>query len=188
MGERFNDREKNGESFSSPNVEEIVDKQEQEVTPETTETSPEDEVEKARKEVEKINTYENTSDDQEENSLETSHEKTGGVLTTKDKTKIYKDTLAKTQSELKGTSRTFSKIIHNRVVESSSELLSKTVARPTSILYGSILAFAVMLVVYLFAKKNGFELSGSELILLFAAGWILGIIADLLKKMISQKN
>lgn len=91
--------------------------------------------------------------------------------------------MKRVQSEMPTTQRLFSKIIHNKTVEKTSEVIGNTVARPNSILSGSISAFLVTLLTYYVAKTIGYRLSGSETMVAFIAGWILGLIFDYLKLM-----
>ncbi len=100
----------------------------------------------------------------------------------------YRKIMTDVQKEMPSSSRVFSKIIHNTVVEDTSEVVDRTVARPTSILFGSFSAFVVMSGVYLLAKHNGFRLSGSEFIALFAAGWLFGLLVDFLRHMITGQK
>jgi len=99
-------------------------------------------------------------------------------------THIMKDV----QKDMSPSERTFSKFIHNPAVEATSEVVGKTVARPTSILYGSFCAFLLLLGTYLLAKHNGFALSGFEFIGLFALGWVIGLFVDFFRHMITGQQ
>lgn len=99
----------------------------------------------------------------------------------------FKESMSDIQKRMSSPSRTFSKVIHNPVIEDTSEIVGRTVARPTSILSGSICAFVVLLGVYLLAKHNGFALSGSEFIGTFVIGWALGLLIDFFRHMISGR-
>ena len=81
--------------------------------------------------------------------------------------------------------RTFSKVIHNPVVEKTSEVVGSTVARPNAILSGSVGAFILVLGVFLIARHYGYQLSGAETIVAFAIGWVVGIVYDFLRAMIT---
>ena len=85
-------------------------------------------------------------------------------------------------------SRAFSKVIHNPGVEKTSEALGSTVARPNAILSGAVFAFVLTLGVYLVARYYGYTLSGFESIGAFVLGWVIGIIYDFLKVMITGKK
>ena len=100
----------------------------------------------------------------------------------------YKKTIKQTQKELSPAARAFSKVIHNKIVEKVSNAASNTIARPNSILFGSFSAFVITLAVYLIAKSSGYQLSGSESIMAFVIGWIIGIIFDYLRVMITGKK
>lgn len=100
----------------------------------------------------------------------------------------YKMTMKQVQSEMSAPARAFSKFIHNKAVERTSEVIGSTVARPDAILSGSVFAFVLVLGLYLLARYNGFSLTGFETIGAFILGWILGIIFDFLRAMITGKR
>jgi hypothetical protein len=95
-----------------------------------------------------------------------------------DKSTSYKKTLRAVQSELPVGSRIFSKVIHNPVVEKVSDVAGNTVARPNAMLSGAVFAFILTLGVYILAKTLGYRLSGFETIGAFILGWVLGLIYD----------
>ena len=74
--------------------------------------------------------------------------------------------------------RTFSKVIHNPVVEKTSEVAGATVARPAALLMGSLSALVLTAIVYIISKTYGYTLSGSEWIFTFIVGWAIGLIID----------
>lgn len=100
----------------------------------------------------------------------------------------YNDIMRDTRKEMSAPGRAFSKIIHNKAVEATSEALGKTVARPNAILSGSVFAFVITLAVYIVAKRYGYSLSGTETILSFVGGWLLGILFDFFRTMITGKH
>ncbi len=79
-------------------------------------------------------------------------------------------------------------MIHNPVVEKTSEVVGATVARPNAILAGALVAFFAVLAVYLTAKHFGYVLSGFETIGAFIVGWVIGILYDFFKVMITGKK
>jgi len=99
-------------------------------------------------------------------------------ITRQDKQRAYNHTLKHVQRRLSGPSRGFSKIIHNPAVDSVSEALGKTVARPSGVLGAGLLAAAGLAVMTYFARRNGFALSGFELILFLAGGWLAGLAVE----------
>lgn len=92
------------------------------------------------------------------------------------------------QQEMPQAQRTFSKFIHNKAVEKTSDFLAVTIARPNAMLTGSIGAFILTLALYLFAKSIGYPLSGFELIATFLLGWVIGLFYDYFRIMITGKR
>ncbi len=92
------------------------------------------------------------------------------------------------RAELSAPERAFSKFIHAKPVEKTSEVVGATIARPNAILSGAVVAFVAVLATYLIAKNLGYPLSGFETIGAFIAGWILGILYDFFRVMITGKK
>jgi hypothetical protein len=110
------------------------------------------------------------------------------VPSTKEKNVAYQTQLTHVQAEMKAPARAFSKVIHAPGIEKASETLGSTVARPNAILAGSIVAFILVLGVYIVAKTLGYPLSGFETIGAFVVGWIIGTLYDFFKVMITGKK
>ncbi|MFI5212365.1 MAG: hypothetical protein ACHQTE_00195 [Candidatus Saccharimonadales bacterium] len=106
----------------------------------------------------------------------------------KERDASYSRTMQQVQSELNAPSRAFSKVIHNKVVEKTSETLGATIARPNAILAGAVAAFIFTLALYIIAKHFGYRLSGFETIGAFILGWIVGQLFDFLRVMITGKR
>lgn len=111
-----------------------------------------------------------------------------GVVSKKERDASYKHHMKQLQAELTPTQRAFSKVIHSPVVEKTSEVVGNTVARPNAVLAGAIVAFVLVLAVYVVSKFYGYTLSGFETIGAFIVGWILGILYDFFKVMITGKK
>lgn len=111
-----------------------------------------------------------------------------GAISKSQKNASYKRTLKNVQAELTPGSRAFSKVIHNKAVEQTSEVLGATIARPNAVLAGAVFAFILTLGVYLLAKNIGYQLSGFETIGAFIFGWIIGITYDYLRVLITGKK
>lgn len=105
-------------------------------------------------------------------------------VTKKQKATEYKKTMTAIRSEMSAPARTFSKVIHNPVVEKTSEVVGNTVARPNAILAGSTTAFVAVALIYIIAKQYGYPLSGFESIAAFIIGWLIGITFDYLRVLI----
>lgn len=111
-----------------------------------------------------------------------------GVVSKKEREASYKHHIKQVQDELNPTQRAFSKVIHNPIVEKTSEAMGNTIARPNAILAGAVVAFFLVLGVYVVSKFYGYTLSGFETIGAFIAGWILGILYDFFKVMVTGKK
>lgn len=98
----------------------------------------------------------------------------------------FDKTMVQVRSELSPTARMFSSFIHNPTVEKTSDFVSKTIARPDSIVSGSLFAFLLVVGLYAIAQFNGFALSGFETIGAFIVGWIIGLIYDGLKRLFKK--
>lgn len=96
----------------------------------------------------------------------------------------YKRVLKKTQTHLSTPERTFSKAIHNPAVDKVSDVASKTVARPSGILFGGIGAFIGSLVVFYISKRSGFAYNYLLFLLIFIGGYLLGLIVELFYRLL----
>lgn len=93
----------------------------------------------------------------------------------------YKRTMKQVQSEMNAPSRIFSKLVHSKFIEKTSDIVGSTIARPNAILSGAISGFVFTLAIYLFAKHYGYPLSGLESIAGFVVGWAVGLLYDYLR-------
>lgn len=100
----------------------------------------------------------------------------------------FDHTMKHIQEELPASSRIFSKFIHLKPVEKTSDVVGGTIARPNALLAGAICAFVLTLGAYLFAKTMGYTLSGFETIGAFILGWVLGLLYDYLRVMITGRK
>lgn len=111
-----------------------------------------------------------------------------GPISKKERDVAFANTMEEAQKKMKPSSRAFSKVIHTKFVEKTSDVVGTTIARPNAILSGAITAFIFTLVIYLLAKNLGYPLSGFESIAAFAVGWVVGILFDYFKVMIVGKK
>lgn len=109
-------------------------------------------------------------------------------ITKAEKTRTYKMTMGRMQGQLSSPSRTFSKIIHNPVVEKTSAVVGTTVARPSGVLGAGIAGFVGITLVMYLARKNGFEIANSYSLVavLFIGGWLLGLLFEFLIKVLRK--
>ena len=111
-----------------------------------------------------------------------------GAIAKLEKEASFKRHMQAVQAEMSAPQRAFSKVIHNKAVEKTSEVLDATVARPNAILSGAVVAFFLVLGVYLVSKHLGYTLSGFETIGAFAVGWFIGVLYDYFRIMITGKK
>ncbi len=95
------------------------------------------------------------------------------------KKKAYKKELHRIQGHLPKSQRAFSKVIHNRGVEAVSEVTGKTVARPSGLLGGGIVAFLGTLSLVLVSRHYGFSYNFFVFIALLIGGFFLGLIIEM---------
>jgi hypothetical protein len=111
-----------------------------------------------------------------------------GGISKKEKTASFKKHMKNVQAEMPAPQRAFSKLIHSPIVEKTSEFVGSTVARPNAILSGAVVAFFLVLAVYIVAKNLGYVLSGFETIGAFIVGWVLGILYDYFRVLVTGKK
>ena len=95
------------------------------------------------------------------------------------RTVAYKQLLSKTRTHLSRPQKAVSRLIHQPTIEKYSEIGSKTVARPSGVLSGSILSFITSLAVYLVSKRNGYDMTYTIFIISFIGGFIAGVVIEL---------
>lgn len=121
-----------------------------------------------------------------EKAPDTSRERRAeGPVSKSKRNQAYKEVMSETRAHLSPAGRSFSKVIHNPAVEKTSEVVGKTIARPNAILAGSVSAFILSLGIYLIARYFGYPLSGTETIAAFVLGWIVGVIYDYARIMLT---
>ena len=98
----------------------------------------------------------------------------------------FDQTMDEIRKRLPRSARPFSRFIHAPSIERISDVLSRTIARPDAILAGGVTAFITILGLYFYAKYAGFALRGSETIIAFAIGWVLGILSDCIKAIFTR--
>lgn len=100
------------------------------------------------------------------------------VVNKEAKTLSFDTTMHHVRQSMSKPERVFSKLIHRPGVEKTSEVVGKTIARPSGIIGATIAAFVGILLLYGVAKFVGFELSGSEVPLLLLIGFALGLLGE----------
>jgi Ca2+-dependent lipid-binding protein len=103
------------------------------------------------------------------------------------KSEKYKHTLSSTQKHLGAVEKRFSKIAHNPAVDAVSELAEKTIARPNSLLFGSMSAFIVSTLLYLMSRHYGWSYKFSSVLVGFVGGFMLGLLIELAIRLFKKK-
>ncbi len=97
-----------------------------------------------------------------------------------DRKTAYKQILTKVRQHLSKPERAFSKLIHQPTIEKVSEASSKTVARPSGILGGGLVAFFGSLLLIYLARRYGFEYSYTIYLVTYIGGFFAGVGLELL--------
>jgi hypothetical protein len=104
------------------------------------------------------------------------------------KANAYNKSMRQIRSKLSKPDKTFSKVIHNKTVESVSEVSSKTIARPSGLLGGGICALLGSAYLLYMTKHYGFEYNYFVFFLLFVGGFFVGMFGELLLRYVFRKT
>ncbi|MGZ6004993.1 MAG: hypothetical protein ACXWLH_02480 [Candidatus Saccharimonadales bacterium] len=96
------------------------------------------------------------------------------------KEEAFKRNLQRARKQMSASSRTFSKVIHQPVIDAVSKVGEKTIARPTGILTGAIVALAGSSYLLYTAKHYGFQYNYLVVFILLGGGYLAGLIIELL--------
>ena len=103
------------------------------------------------------------------------------------KVMAFDRTMSRVRRSLSPADRTLSRIIHKPAVDAVSSALDKTVARPSAILGGGMIAALGGIVYYYVAKKYGYDYNATVLIVLFLSGYLGGLLVDAVRKLASPR-
>jgi hypothetical protein len=109
-------------------------------------------------------------------------------ITKKIKSDKYKETLKEIRTQLSKPNQVFSKFIHQPIIESTSEIGAKTIARPSGILSGGVVGLFGSILILFYAKNIGFEIPASAYVVLFLIGYLLGITIEFTYKLILKNH
>lgn len=115
-------------------------------------------------------------------------EKRSTLITKRHREQSFDKRINDIQPHLTPSEQRFSKLIHNKTVEKTSDAIGSTIARPNALLAGSISAFILVTILYLVAKHYGYQLSGFETIGAFVLGWLIGLGYDYVRLLIRGKH
>lgn len=187
--ERYSGSPEKGVEFTESSSEKLEQlKNEFEKSPELSIEDLETKTEKARVEAKKMAVSVENGGKKAEKEEKPASSIRRGSISTAQKNDSYKRTMKRVQSELPISERMFSIVIHNKTIEKTSEVIGNSFARPNSILYGAFAAFIITLITYSVARFIGYQLSGSETIIAFCIGWLVGLIIDYIRTLVSGKK
>jgi hypothetical protein len=96
------------------------------------------------------------------------------------KSNAYNRTMVRVRKHLSPIEKPLSKLIHQPAIEAISNTGGKTLARPSGILTGGLLALLGTSTLLYMAKHDGFRYNRAVFILLFVGGYALGLVLELL--------
>ena len=94
-----------------------------------------------------------------------------------------KQTMQDIQYNLSVADKTMSHIIHQPIIDQSSEVLNKTIFRSSGVLGGSILAFLGSLMYIIFVIYTGITYNFELFFIFLIAGFILGLVSEMIYKL-----
>lgn len=101
-----------------------------------------------------------------------------GYVSRELKKEALQRTLTRVRKHLSAPAQTFSKVIHQPVVDAVSQAGAKTIARPSGVLGGSIVAFLGSSIFLWMARHYGFAYNYLLFFLLFLGGFALGMALE----------
>lgn len=96
------------------------------------------------------------------------------------KQKAYKKEINRIQTHLPKAQRSFSKFIHLPAIESASEVGSKTVARPSGLLGGGLVALVGSGALLIISRHYGFSYNFFVFLVLLVGGFFVGLLIEML--------
>lgn len=135
------------------------------------------------------NVVEQEATTKEELQLPNNEKKREPIYFTKaDRERSFHTTMHHVRSQLSRPSQTFSKLIHQKQIEKTSEFVGKTVVRPSGVMGAATAALIGVSILLFFAKHVGFQLSGSEFWILLCVGYLAGLLLEAIRKLFSKKD
>jgi hypothetical protein len=108
------------------------------------------------------------------------------IVTKELKDESFKRTMQRTRKQLSKPERTLSKAIHQPVINAVSKVGEKTIARPTGILTGALVALIGSTYVLWTAKHYGYEYNYWIVFALFVGGYLVGLVIETLVYMLRR--
>ena len=125
------------------------------------------------------------SGEKEEHGTSAHHRFASHIALKKDS---YKNLLAQTRSRLPAASRQFSKVIHQKQIETISNVGAQTVARPSGLLGGGVGALLGSLTLLYYSKHYGFTYNYAFFFIMFGAGFGVGLLFEVLVRLVRRRK
>lgn len=94
------------------------------------------------------------------------------------KSQTWNRGITRIRKQLPATSRAFSKVIHQPVVDTVSRASEKTIARPSGLLMGAVFAFLGSSAFLWIARHYGFTYNFFMFVIFFALGFAVGLMLE----------
>lgn len=96
--------------------------------------------------------------------------------------------LKQLRKQLPVSDRLFSRVIHQPIIDNTSELAGKTVGRPSGLLSGGIFAFVGSSVVLYIDKHYGYRYNFLLWAICFVGGFVVGLLLEAFIKLIAHRR
>lgn len=118
------------------------------------------------------------------------HEKTEHrhYITKKIKADKYRQTLSDIRQQLSRPNKAFSKVVHQPIIESASEIGAKTIARPSGVLIGGVVGLFGSILTLFYASNIGFAVPASAYPALFIIGYLAGLTLEFSYKLFTKNR
>lgn len=97
-------------------------------------------------------------------------------------------TLRKVRRKLPATQRSFSKIIHQPIVEQISDVAGATIARPSGILAAGLFSLLTSIVILLLCRYYGYEYNFTIGLMALVGGFVLGLLMELVLRATTRRK
>jgi len=104
------------------------------------------------------------------------------------KDEAYANTMRRVRGQLKPADRMASKWLHNSKVEAISVVAAQTVARPSGLLGGGLVALLGSSIVLFMASRYGFSYNFSLFLVLFVVGFAVGTIVEFVGRLLHRNR
>ena len=92
----------------------------------------------------------------------------------------YQRALIRVRKQLSLSDKVLSRVIHQPIIDSISEVGAKTIGRPSGLLGGGFISLVGTTIYYWITKHYGYDYNFSVFLALAAGGFILGVVIELI--------